>query len=153
MPSHYDVLAVRTDASVDDIKASYRRLILSLHPDKLAGKGVSQPSTGAPVVVQHSLEAVNAAWQVLRDAEARQQYDRVLRADEAKASVRPWDSVTLGEMDFEGDCYTYECRCGDFFTLTDIEVTHCRSTLSVAYITCYTCGNVLEVGCCIDQPS
>tara|TARA_B100001142_G_scaffold287165_1_gene302580 strand:- start:692 stop:976 length:285 start_codon:yes stop_codon:yes gene_type:complete len=39
--SHYDILGVARDASLDDLKRAYRKLALVLHPDKRVD-GVSE---------------------------------------------------------------------------------------------------------------
>lgn len=39
-PTYYDVLCVSQTSSAEEIKASYRKLVLKCHPDKVAGKEV-----------------------------------------------------------------------------------------------------------------
>jgi hypothetical protein len=63
--THYDVLGVRPDARTDDIRAAYLRLARRHHPDHDGGS-------------QEAMQAVNAAWQVLRDPARRSAYDREL---------------------------------------------------------------------------
>jgi curved DNA-binding protein CbpA len=63
-PNHYEVLGVAPDASVDDIRAAYRRAARDQHPD--AGGEAAE------------MQRLNAAWQVLRDPARRAVYDRAL---------------------------------------------------------------------------
>jgi len=58
---HYTVLGVARTASAAEIKAAYRTLVKRHHPD--AGGDAQQ------------IVALNAAWEVLRDAERRHRYD------------------------------------------------------------------------------
>jgi len=36
----YEVLDIKKSASADDVKKAYKKISLSLHPDKLAQKGI-----------------------------------------------------------------------------------------------------------------
>ena len=65
MADHYDVLGVKNDASVDEIKKAYRKLARELHPDV-------NPSPDA----QERFKLVTHAYDVLSDPSQRQQYDR-----------------------------------------------------------------------------
>lgn len=65
MADHYDVLGVKRDASVDEIKKAYRKLARELHPDV-------NPSPDA----QERFKLVTHAYDVLSDPSQRQQYDR-----------------------------------------------------------------------------
>ncbi len=59
---YYDILGVSKDASQDEIKKAYRRLAHKHHPDKKGGD-------------EAKFKEINAAYQVLSDAEKRKQYD------------------------------------------------------------------------------
>jgi len=64
---YYEVLGVPKDASEDQIKSAYKKLALKYHPDKNPG------DKGAEEKFKEAAEA----YDVLRDAEKRQQYDRL----------------------------------------------------------------------------
>lgn len=59
---YYEILGVQKSASADDIKRAFRKLAQEHHPDK----------GGDP----EKFKEVNEAYQVLTDAEKRQQYDQ-----------------------------------------------------------------------------
>lgn len=62
----YDILGVAKDATEDQIKSAYKKVAIKLHPDKNPG------DKGAEEKFKEAAEA----YDVLRDAEKRAQYDR-----------------------------------------------------------------------------
>lgn len=72
MRDPYDELGVSSHASAEEIKAAYRQLVKQHHPD--AG-GDDQ-----------RMLALNAAWEVLGDAERRRAFDRTRASRTAAAS-------------------------------------------------------------------
>lgn len=66
---YYTLLQVARDASVADIKKSYRRLALALHPDKNPGVDASE------------FHRVTEAYQVLSDTDKRAKYDQFGNVD------------------------------------------------------------------------
>ena len=62
----YDVLGVRATASEKEIRAAYRRLARQYHPDVNPGNAEAETR----------FKEVNAAYEVLSDAESRTKYDR-----------------------------------------------------------------------------
>lgn len=65
-PSYYDILKVDPDATVREIKKSYRKIALSVHPDKNENK--DREST-------REFQRLGRAYQVLIDEEKRANYD------------------------------------------------------------------------------
>jgi len=66
-PDYYEVLQIRRDASVDDIRKSYRKLAIKYHPDK----NPEQREASA-----EEFKKISAAYEVLSDPEKRSAYDR-----------------------------------------------------------------------------
>ena len=75
----YRVLGVAPGASAAEIKSAYRALVKQHHPDTAEAGGVDP----------ERILAINAAWEVLGDAEARQRFDagRGQRAARGTASA------------------------------------------------------------------
>ncbi len=64
MADHYETLGVSREATPDEIKKAYRRLARELHPDVNPGADASE-----------KFKSVTHAYDVLSDAQQRQQYD------------------------------------------------------------------------------
>jgi curved DNA-binding protein CbpA len=84
MISHYDVLDVPFDADADEIRRAYLRKAQLLHPDR---HGESPESVRRQAEAE--MKAVNEAWNVLKDPEARSRYDMEYLWSEAEADTRP----------------------------------------------------------------
>eukprot|EP00325_Prymnesiales_sp_UTEX-LB-985_P004131 CAMPEP_0174705458 /NCGR_PEP_ID=MMETSP1094-20130205/8676_1 /TAXON_ID=156173 /ORGANISM="Chrysochromulina brevifilum, Strain UTEX LB 985" /LENGTH=315 /DNA_ID=CAMNT_0015903625 /DNA_START=42 /DNA_END=989 /DNA_ORIENTATION=- len=65
----YAVLGVSSDASEEDIKRSYRRLALKLHPDKATGDEEQR------ALAERRFKEVNEAYSLLSDPARRERYD------------------------------------------------------------------------------
>ena len=77
MRTHYDLLGVGPDATVEEIQRAYRLLALRHHPDV------------APDVDMTVMAAINDAWAVLSDADRRRTYDASLRRIETEPTAAP----------------------------------------------------------------
>lgn len=75
-PTHYDVLEVSPRASAPTIRAAYKSLMQRHHPDRL-------PSADA----KHHAQRINAAYEILADAEQRRRYDAELARSRAGSSA------------------------------------------------------------------
>lgn len=62
---HYNLLGVKRSASKDEIKKAYHRLALKYHPDKNNAKDA-----------ESKFRSLNEAYEVLRDDQKRDAYDR-----------------------------------------------------------------------------
>lgn len=63
---YYAILGVSKNASVEDIKKSYRKLVLKYHPDKNPGDKSAE----------EKFKEINEAYEVLKDDQKRAAYDR-----------------------------------------------------------------------------
>jgi molecular chaperone DnaJ len=65
--SYYAILGVSREASDDDIKKAYRKLVFQYHPDR------NPDDKGAEVKIRE----LNAAYEILGDPEGRRTYERL----------------------------------------------------------------------------
>ena len=84
----YRVLGVSREASEDVIKKAYRKLVFEHHPDR-------NPNSKE---AEEKIREINAAYEVLGDAEARRSYDRLNWGDEFAPDVVDV-AVLLEEME------------------------------------------------------
>ena len=73
----YEVLNVKQDATLDEIKKAYRRLALIHHPDKHVAA-----SDSAKADASLKFQQIGFAYAVLGDEKRRQRYDRTGKTDE-----------------------------------------------------------------------
>lgn len=74
--SHYETLQVARDASGDAIRVAYKRLARDHHPDRNGNSAASH----------RMMQTLNAAFEVLIDADRRAQYDQWLDREEHTAA-------------------------------------------------------------------
>jgi len=81
----YELLEVKTSASADDIKKSYRKLVLKYHPDKQQGppdgKEEARNASGLTEKEVHFVK-IQEAYEILSDTSKRRQYDSSLDFDD-----------------------------------------------------------------------
>src|SRR5260370_31072889 len=100
---YYEVLGVKRTASVDDIKAAYRKCALKWHPDRHP-----QDKAEAEVKFRESTEA----YSVLSDSQKRQIYDTYGHSGLSGAG---------GGVDFSGTIFQdFHDIFGDFFGFEDL---------------------------------
>ncbi|XP_037623059.1 dnaJ homolog subfamily C member 24 [Sebastes umbrosus] len=113
----YAVLGASPSDSVQQLRHRYQQLALQYHPDRLGGS--SEAESG----VKKFLE-VDAAWRILSDQITRREYDLQRRARELKQDWPVDSTVYLEDMTWDQDecVYTYSCRCGGGFNVSEEEV-------------------------------
>lgn len=89
--SHYQVLGVSPHASHDEIRRAYRRLAQRHHPDA---------NPDAPAEARAAMADINAAWNVLGDADRRRAYDSAIGTTPRPFVYRP---DGLGGIDDDDD--------------------------------------------------
>ena len=90
MPSYYEILGVRPEASLDEIKRSFRSLAMKHHPDKNKNSEESR---------QKFMKIVEA-YEVLSDDNSRRTYDGATTKYEKSPSWTPPADI--------GRVYSYE---------------------------------------------
>ena len=73
MKNYYEILEVEPDAPPDQIREQYLFLIQAWHPDKF-------PNPAQKTKAEEKTKDINAAYETLRSADKRAQYDRSTRA-------------------------------------------------------------------------
>jgi hypothetical protein len=73
-PTYYDVLQVERNAPPDRIRMAYRKLAQKYHPDKMPGNANAS----------RAMAAINAAYEVLSDAQQRAEHDRWIHRAESR---------------------------------------------------------------------
>ena len=140
----YGILECKPDASLADLKAHYKRLVLLHHPDKQQSQqqqrsnnggndnGGDDGSSDSSGVVDNEADVgdvfrlVRHAWDVLGDAEKKRSYDDALRAEAVLASRA--EKVPYSELTLQSDeNLTKPCRCGEQYeiNLTEFEESGC----------------------------
>lgn len=79
VPTYYDVLQVERNASLERVRAAYRRLAQKYHPDKMPDN----------VNAGRAMAAINAAYEVLSDPQRRAEHDLWIRRAERPAQPLP----------------------------------------------------------------
>ena len=69
--TYYDILGVSRDASQEDIKRAYNRMISEFHPDR----------NQTPDATQKAQE-INEAYDILKDPSLRAEYDKIIDSEE-----------------------------------------------------------------------
>lgn len=101
---YYDILGVRRDASLDEIKKAYRRLAVQYHPDR-------NPDNPG---LEEKFKEASEAYAVLSNAEKRSRYDRFGHQAVAGNGFTGFDPAAFGDFaDILGDLFGFSF--GDIF--------------------------------------
>ena len=74
MPTHYEVLGVDPGADTETIRRAYLMVAKATHPDRRRSEDPERRARA-----EEHIRLANAAWNQLRDADRRAEYDRSLR--------------------------------------------------------------------------
>lgn len=130
----YNVLQVPVNSTQQQIKSSYKKLILDNHPDRSG-----EPKTGEKCAL------IDQAWKVLRDPQSRKIYDAELMQNELQEQPIILKKVAFKEFTLSNDNMSLPCRCGGSFVWpTAAEIKTIEDEFF--YISCDECS--LHVECC-----
>lgn len=113
---YYQVLGVSRVASDDDIKKAYRKLVFQYHPDR------NPDSKDADAKIRE----LNAAYEIIGDAEKRQNYDRLSWGDEPRA-----EAVDLGVILDDIEQKLFDEGRKELFSILMQNVARVRAELGV----------------------
>lgn len=133
MINYYEILLCSFDASYDQLKSNYKKLILQHHPDKSGESNSDQ------------FHLIQEAWEVLSNSEKRKEYDEELKLFYlAPKNVILYDTVKVDELERDIDGDFLMCRCGGCYNVTNDLKKLLLSVLAV-YIPCPFCSLSLKV--------
>lgn len=102
----YKILGVERDATPEDIKASYRKMLLTYHPDKSKASNAREMT-----------ESISRAFETLSDPKRREVCDRQLHMmTVTNASLECLENFTRSE---DEGCHVLACRCGGEYVVYD----------------------------------
>ena len=114
--SAYTILEVESSCSVEDLRASYKRLILLHHPDKLNGSS-------------ELFQKVQIAWKLVCTPEDRKKYDMTANSGVYGSS----ESIPISDFkeSDDGESISKLCRCGGSY---EVHIyLRCPATASFVY--------------------
>lgn len=104
--SAYDILEVDYNCTTEELKASYKRLILTHHPDK---KGIA-----------NNFQRIQTAWKFLSTPEERKKYDMASNNGIFGAS----ESFCINDFTESNSSgiFVRSCRCGDCYEVHSVSL-------------------------------
>ncbi|GAV48485.1 hypothetical protein ZYGR_0I07820 [Zygosaccharomyces rouxii] len=107
MLTHYEVLRVRFDADLIEIRKAYRDRLLDVHPDKKNDE--KKPALNV------SVNAIQEAYRILSDERLRHEYDHeVIEGQKNSGYVGTGDGLdeySLDEFEFDPETLRYAMSC------------------------------------------
>lgn len=105
--SHYDILGIRPDATVPQVKQASRDAIRAFHPDFRSQRSAIEFFT--PEAMDEMIIKVNAAADVLKDPDKRAKYDNLLAAQKQQCAelVSRHSSDSNSWKEQGGDAYAW----------------------------------------------
>ncbi len=111
--NYYDILGVNKSATDKDIKAAYRRLARKYHPDVNPGDKSAESK----------FKEINAAYEVLADAQKRQKYDKYgdkwQYADQMEQAEREQGAYRQYNYPGSGQTFNFGEDAGDMDSIFD----------------------------------
>jgi len=103
MKNYYQILGVSKDASFDEVKQSYRKLVLKYHPDKNPDEKKE--------VAEEKFKKITQAYEILSSKEKRAKYDKQFFNQNDRAKRKSTKKSKRAKADFGN----YQEEFKDFF--------------------------------------
>jgi diphthamide biosynthesis protein 4 len=133
----YRVLNVPTTATNAEIKQAYHQSLLAVHPDKQRPSSHGLLNSDDKV----TLDTIREAYHVLSDPKRRAIYDRDRSDVSTTSKPRPAHILSLEDFAEDVERWTYPCRCGGVFTITEAEMDQ-----GIHVLGCGGCSELVWVG-------
>lgn len=128
----YQVLNCDQSASFEELKNNYQKLVKQYHPDKCSGQEDSSDEL---------FKEIDSAWKVLRDPDARKQYDAMLLQEDLEQTPLIYADVDKDEVEFDSDGVgRFPCRCGNLFIINKTDLFD-----GIAIVECTECTNCIKI--------
>lgn len=125
--SYYSILKVSPDASIEDIRAAYKSLVLVSHPDRNKDG-------------HETFLSISKAWEILSDPEKRKSYDANIEYENLH-SFAISDQIFIGDFETDEDGnYFYICRCQNEYVISQEDVDYL-----MRYVSCSGCSLSIEI--------
>jgi DnaJ-class molecular chaperone len=105
--TYYSLLGVTIEVSKEDIKKAFRKLVLELHPDKLAGQNLTHEEEEES---KNRFIKVTDAYEVLIDDEKRKEYDYSLSGVDYKFVEIPEEVELVRKKPFKLYAKSYSTK-------------------------------------------
>ncbi len=113
---YYRILGVSREASDEDIKKAYRKLVFEHHPDRNPEKADAEGR----------IREINVAYEVVGDAEKRRTYDRLSWGNEPRA-----EAVDLGLILQDLELKLFDEGRKEFFSIFMKDVPRVKAELAI----------------------
>lgn len=125
----YEILECTEEASHEDLKAAFHKLILKSHPDKVQNKN-------------EEFHQIQEAWTVLSDPESRKLYDAERKqAKLEEESTLLFARISSDELHPKDEELTYPCRCGSEYVVDKKDLENYEQF----YVACDECTFCISV--------
>lgn len=124
----YAILQCDKDATMEELKRKYQKLVKQYHPDKAQAEN------------NEMFLKLDNAWKVLREPELRKKYDAGRYSNDFDGQSLIYANLCLNELHFEDNIAYYPCRCGNSFVIDKAQLNGERTVVE-----CDECSNCIFI--------